>query len=302
MKKKKLILSISAITVLSAMTLSIFSYTEKSNAKATKENELKLTEAIANRDIELVGKLVSDKQTSLGVNKNGVTPLDLAIMNQDYKIASILLERGANISSQSDNPLFVTLMFSLGVQNDEQSYKEAINMVYTALAEHKDKLKDTNSRGNTAIHIAALLGLTDMVDLLMKEGLDPEQPNNDGETPAHIASQEGHTKVIELLEKRNPELLKVKDESGNTLITAAAINLRGELLKELMEKIPQLINEQNNEGKTALMYASEYGATDLVQTLLEAGADSLIKDKEQKTAAILAKEWNHAEIVKLLNK
>ena len=299
---KKILFSISAILILSAIALGTFSYTEKSNAKAKKENEEKLTEAIAARDIEQVKVLVSDKHTSLAANKDGVTPLDLAIMNQEYEIASILLEHGADVSPQSDNPLFVNLILSVGNPNDEKAYKEAYDMLLVALKKHKDKLHDTNSRGNTALHIAALRGVTGMADLLMKEGLDPGQPNNEGETPAYIASQEGHAEVITLLDEKNPELLEVKDQQGNTLITAAVINTRVELVGMLVEKLPALINEQNNEGKTALMYASEYGEIDLVKILLNAGAEPSLKDKENKTAEALAKEWEHTEIVNLLNK
>ena len=299
---KRIIVSVFAILILSAIALGIFSYTEKSNAKAKKENEEKLAEAIAARDIEQVKFLVSDKHTSFTANKDGFTPLDLAIMNQEYEIASILLEHGATISSQSDNPLFVNLILSFGSPDDEKAYNEAYDMVLTALKKHKDKLNDMNSRGNTALHIAALRGLTGITELLMKEGLDPGQPNNEGETPAYIAAQEGHTEVITLLAEKNPDLLKVKDQRGNTMITAAVINMRVELLGLLVEKLPESLNEQNSEGKTALMYASEYGEIDGVKLLLKAGADSSLKDKENKTAEALAKEWEHTEIVNLLNK
>lgn len=300
--KKKIILSVSAILIIIAIALGIFSYTEKTNAKAKKENEEKLTEAIATGNVKQVKDLVTDKHTSLEANQEGVTPLDLAIMNQDYKIASVLLEHGADVSSRSDNPLFVTLVFSIGDPDDKEALKEAYTMFLAAIKNHKDKLDNTNSSGNTALHIAALRGVTDIVDLLMKEGLDPGQPNLEGETPAYIASQEGHAEIITLLEKKDPELLRVKDEEGNTIITAAVINMRADLLDRLVEIMPDLINEQNNLGKTALIYASEYGEIDLVKSLLKAGADPSIKDKENKNAAIWAKEWNHNEIVNLVEK
>ncbi len=298
--KKKIVLSGVTFLIIFAIVLGIFTYTEKSNAKAKKENEAKLIEAIATGEIKQVKELVSDKNTSLAANKQGVTPLDLAIMNQDYKIASVLLEHGADISSNSNNPLFVTLVFSIGDPDNQESYKEARDMFLAAIKNHKDKLDDTNGRGNTALHIAALRGVADVVALLMAEGLDPSQPNSEGETPVYIASQEGHTEVITQLAEHDPELLKVKDHGGNTIITAAVINMRAELLDMLFEKVPGIINEQNNEGKTALIYASEYGEIELVKKLLKAGADPSIKDQENKSAAMWAKEWDHTEIVNLL--
>ncbi len=298
--KKKIVLSGVTFLIIFAIVLGIFTYTEKSNAKAKKENEAKLIEAIATGEIKQVKELVSDKNTSLAANKQGVTPLDLAIMNQDYKIASVLLEHGADISSNSNNPLFVTLVFSIGDPDNQESYKEARDMFLAAIKNHKDKLDDTNGRGNTALHIAALRGVADVVALLMAEGLDPSHPNSEGETPVYIASQEGHTEVITQLAEHDPELLKVKDHGGNTIITAAVINMRAELLDMLLGKVPGIINEQNNEGKTALIYASEYGEIELVKKLLKAGADPSIKDQENKSAAMWAKEWGHTEIVNLL--
>ena len=299
---KKIILTVSVILILSAIAFGIFSYSENSNAKAKKIQEEKLIEAIATGNLEQVKDLVSDKHTSLAANKDGITPLDLAIMNQDYKIASVLLEHGADVSPHSDNSLFVTLVFSVGNPNDQEALQEAYDMFHTAIKKHKDKLANKNSMGNTALHIAALRGLSSITELLMKEGLDPSQPNAAGETPVYIASQEGHAEIITLLKKKNPELLKTKDLKGNTIITAAVINMRDELLDFLIKEVPDLINEQNHDGKTALMYASEYGGTEMVKSLLNAGADSSIKDKEKKTAVLLAKEWEHKEIIKLLNK
>ena len=299
---KKIIITVSVILILSAIAFGIFTYTENSNAKAKKIQNEKLTAAIATGNLEQVKDLVSDKHTSLAANKDGVTPLDLAIMNQDYKIASVLLEHGADVSPHSDNPLFVTLVFSVGNPNDKEAIQEAYDMFLTAIKKHKDKLTNKNSMGNTALHIAALRGLSPITELLMKEGLDPSEPNAAGETPVYIASQEGHIEIITQLKEKDPELLKTKDSKGNTIITAAVINMRDELLNFLIKEVPDLINEPNHDGKTALMYASEYGGTEMVQSLLNAGADPSIKDKENKTAVLLAKEWKHKEIIKLLNK
>ena len=44
------------------------------------------------------------------------------------------------------------------------------------------------------------------------------------------------------------------------------------------------VNVQNEHGSSALMLAALYGNTDIVQALLEAGADKTIKDYEGKTA------------------
>lgn len=45
------------------------------------------------------------------------------------------------------------------------------------------------------------------------------------------------------------------------------------------------INQRNDDGRTALMYASLRGYTKIVAALLRAGADLSLTDKDGKTAA-----------------
>ncbi|MFH1114668.1 MAG: ankyrin repeat domain-containing protein [Pseudomonadota bacterium] len=60
------------------------------------------------------------------------------------------------------------------------------------------------------------------------------------------------------------------------------------------------VNAQNNTGKTALMFAASEGRLTVVETLLKAGADPNLKDKEGDTAASLAKKKDHYDVLKIL--
>ena len=56
----------------------------------------------------------------------------------------------------------------------------------------------------------------------------------------------------------------------------------------------------NDYGETALYYAALWGKIQVVEALLNAGADKAVKDKWGKTALDKAQEKNHTAIVKLL--
>ncbi len=64
---------------------------------------------------------------------------------------------------------------------------------------------------------------------------------------------------------------------------------------DILEAHPEYVNQQNKDGKTALMIAAENGYGDSVATLIEShDADVFLKDKQGKTAAQLWKDY-HAE-------
>jgi hypothetical protein len=55
---------------------------------------------------------------------------------------------------------------------------------------------------------------------------------------------------------------------------------------------PEFVNQQDREGKTALMHAAMKGYGDSMATLIETHkADVTLKDKDGKTAYDYAKEW-----------
>ena len=109
----------------------------------------------------------------------------------------------------------------------------------------------------------------DAVDMLLSIlEADPNSSDSEGVTPLMLACQYGNIRIA-------------------TLLLQARAN----------------INQQNNNGGTALMYAcdSETPHNDLVRLLIQSGADISIKDSElQQTALIVAAQRGHTSIVQYL--
>jgi serine/threonine-protein phosphatase 6 regulatory ankyrin repeat subunit B len=83
----------------------------------------------------------------------------------------------------------------------------------------------------------------------------------------------------------------MKNNNGRTTLMEASTAGRTEIVQMLLEKGADLDVKDDN-GKTALMEASTSGRTEIVQMLLEKGADLDVKDDNGKTALMMVKDEN----------
>ena len=82
--------------------------------------------------------------------------------------------------------------------------------------------------------------------------------------------------------------------SDRTALHVAAYDGDQALVKSILENknIDIDINEQDAEGKTALMLAAQNGHCAVVAELVKAGADTSVKDKKENTAVLLARNYD----------
>eukprot|EP01111_Echinosteliopsis_oligospora_P012854 TRINITY_DN4465_c0_g1_i1.p1 TRINITY_DN4465_c0_g1~~TRINITY_DN4465_c0_g1_i1.p1 ORF type:complete len:413 (-),score=150.41 TRINITY_DN4465_c0_g1_i1:60-1256(-) len=71
-------------------------------------------------------------------------------------------------------------------------------------------------------------------------------------------------------------------------------------IQEAIKKTPSLLNEADKKGNTLLMESATVGEKDCVQTLLDLGADTTVRDKKEgKTALIMSTIDSHSDCVKV---
>lgn len=148
--------------------------------------------------------------------------------------------------------------------------------------------------GETPLMYAAAAGRTEMVLFLLEMGADINAVSNNGETALVRAA--GDTATVRALLAKGADV-----ELGAPLIRAS---YAGQLdtVKVLLEKGANP-NAEFLDGHTALIAAAvQSGSKDVVEALIAAGADVKHKNKQGKTAEMLAIENNHADLAELLNR
>ena len=75
--------------------------------------------------------------------------------------------------------------------------------------------------GSTPLHLAAMEGHMDIVELFLGRGVDKILNNNMKRLPLHYAAANGHVEICQMLLKDSPEQLLMEDVLGNSAIDLA---------------------------------------------------------------------------------
>ena len=122
--------------------------------------------------------------------------------------------------------------------------------------------------------------------------------NDYGYTPLICVSISNQIKIAKLLLNAGVDVNKQDNDGDTALIWATKYN-NHELVKLLLNSDAD-IDKQNNVGNTALIFAVIYDRIDIVKHLLNSGADIDKQNNGGNTALILAAYYNNCETVELL--
>ncbi len=109
----------------------------------------------------------------------------------------------------------------------------------------------------------------------------------------------GHAGLVQLLAARGAHLDARGSRAGRTALQLAAANDHSDVVEALIERGAQ-INAQDLEGASALMLAAEKGHTAIVQQLLRAGADPALRSHRGETALGFATMGGYTPVVRVL--
>lgn len=196
------------------------------------------------------------------------------------------------------------------------SAKDHVEVVRILLNAHA-QVDLENMEGITALHAASRNGSEEVIVVLLSAGADPNRVENDGWTSVHMASRYGHAAVLAELIKAGGDiskrargitpllyaatyghlsvvrLLLERGAQGDaesipdmyTALTVAAINDRGAVLLALIDAGADVDHVDGN-GYTPLHWAAFAGNQEIIELLVESGADKTITiDNTESTAA-----------------
>ncbi|KAK3161417.1 hypothetical protein QOZ80_1BG0076860 [Eleusine coracana subsp. coracana] len=151
---------------------------------------------------------------------------------------------------------------------------------------------ESDNNGHTALHIAASKGNEQCVKHLLDYGADPNARDSEGKVPLWEAMCEKNEAVVQLLVRNGADL-----SSGDTALYAciAIEENNSELLKDII-RYGGDVNRSLKDGSTPLHKAVCDGNIQMVQLLLEQGADIDKLDNNGWTPRALAEQQGHHDI------
>ncbi|KAJ5242774.1 uncharacterized protein N7469_001101 [Penicillium citrinum] len=175
---------------------------------------------------------------------DGMTLLHWAAKGGNEQIVSTILEEGADphvADTWGTTPLasaFSGLRYSRGPE-----------IVKIFMKHNVDIERRIDADGNTALCLAASLGLTEPMQLLLEANADPSAKNRKGQTPIHLATQKGFIHAVYAV-------LKYGQRDG---VSSNPVSF---------------IDEPDEKGRTPLFLATLYSQKDIVELLLYYGSSA----------------------------
>lgn len=164
----------------------------------------------------------------------------------------------------------------------------------------KEVLCKQNQSGETALFVAAENGFVDFVREMIKY-YDIESAGikaRNSFDAFHIAAKQGYLEVLKVLMEAIPELSLTVDQANSTVLHTAAAQGHVEVVNFLLEKCSSLATITRSNGKTALHSAARNGHIEVVKVLLNKESEITTRnDKKGQTALHMAVKGQNIEVV-----
>lgn len=140
--------------------------------------------------------LLAAKHADLNVrDKDGNTPLHLAIRSENMKAARALIEAGTNLSVANHEGMQPLML---------AANRKSGQYLVSLLIFHGARVNVTDHQKNTPLHYAAQAGNLQSVRILVNAGARPTTTNQQGETPRSLAESHRHRSVVKFLSEQLP--------------------------------------------------------------------------------------------------
>lgn len=225
---------------------------------------------------------------------DGMTLLMLSAIGGHKDVASLLIDRGADVSALSqDENAFDALMMACA-----DGRIEVVQLLLDHGANVDNRYAIPSSRGpianQTALSMASNKGHLDVCRLLISRGADMEVAADSGYTAlmwalVNGASEEAAEILLDSGANPDPGTQPAEEwsEAKTTpLILATSNGLSGIALRLIEAKVN--LDVQDGSGSTALKHASSNGLDDVIKALIDKGANLDLADEEGWTPLISA--------------
>ena len=236
-----------------------------------------LIDAAKNADRDAVRALLQQGASVSAAEADGTTALHWASYRDDVASADLLIRAGAKVDAPND--LGVTPLWTASLNGSAVMVRRLLQ----AGANPNRALLS----GETPVMVASRGGYSDIVEQLLAKG---------GLLTTRAAR--GQTALMWAVSQQHPDVV------GVLLAHGADVHARSEVWSEVMAVPPHGLPEYNREiphgGDTALMFAARVGDLGSAKLLVAAGANVNDADAWGVSATVLAAHAGHRELVEFL--
>ena len=191
------------------------------------------------------------------LNAEGITPLGVACVAGNWRLAKFLLERGAKAEPQGGQPV---LLAAAATEEDDP-------VGVQLLLKHKAKVDTRDSLGRSALHQAAHAGHVEIMATLLAAGADVHGRDDAGRTPWLEAARGGHVAALEALAVAGAGAGDEDNEARNALMLACTgESVPVPLVRRLLE-LGVDPDHADQQGRRAVDLAAEAGRWAIVSAL-----------------------------------
>ncbi|KAG6986548.1 hypothetical protein G7Y79_00078g100020 [Physcia stellaris] len=243
------------------------------------------------------------------------TPLQHAAAGGHEQVINHLLGRASFSERFSEERLLRAAQFRNAVATSDRTRSHLL------LKDPNLNISLPDHEGRTALHHAANNGDIDMVTILLGRGASVHakiadtayiykvdyhnllKPREVYEcqwvTPLHIGAGRGHVEVVAVLLDYGADL-HIVGMNGYTALEVAVRDRQVSVVKLLLYHGADISDRRDPEGRSPLYYAALFGYTEIVQLLLERGAQKERDTFWGKQALAVAANQNFLDVVRLL--
>jgi ankyrin repeat protein len=229
-----------------------------------------LIQAVKERDMTFVLRLIQNGLDIDQKNSEGETALHAAVATSDFPMLDLLLTHGAKTENQladGSTPLHTAVRFS------------SARSVQTLL-DHNADIDLQDSSGDTPLMSAVKSDDLAIVYLLLNHGANLEKANKVGETPLLAAARYCAPETLQTLLDKGASIHK-RNINGETVLHLPFIWIEEKI--RLLVPRGILPDVKNNDGQTPLHLAASSGRPEVIKALLEQGATIDATDRELQT-------------------
>ena len=205
--------------------------------------QLELLVAVKNNDIIAINLLIDEGVNPNFQDEDGYSPLHLAVINDNLDTVLALLKY--------------------------KDIDKEIKLPYSA------SLSNWYLGGATPLVVASYIGNSDIFYALLDAGSNIRARDDiDGGMSIHIASANGNNDIVVILLENDKTLINELDNTGDTPLHWAAMKDKQDTINILLgygadSKI------QNDDGNTALHYASMYASSPVIESIVNVDRTSI---------------------------